>query len=445
MEKFCISIDWLQTYCLGDVIPDGSIASNDGYKFSARLQASETAQFKHLLHIYVGNLMVATVQQCPRTSVINQRATLVKLENRVLYSEQYIKLLYALQRAFNLTYKGITRIDICYDCNKLHDGRNVERFIKDFVTKESGELGHIVRKGSARFSLHGTRKQTAATKYNSISWGSPKSKIRCYCYDKTLELAEVKDKPWIRKMWHDNGLLYDINFDELAKKDKRTKQYEYDNIGFGDYVGKRVWRFEISIGSQGQDILNMSTGELFRLSPKYIEHYENVRKLFYIYAEKVFCFSFNTGQKRIRNYPRLQIFEEIPDITSKPININKNLDCGRMEKVCYNKLKRLSEEYSDLTTVQRTAILAALDFLAEISGKKSSIVRMDRTRRYLDELKGKSYLSELDAMYIAALNGLVGYRKAIDADTLYECFIDNDYWDICRENQGLIPPEDYFF
>lgn len=421
MENFCISVDWLQTFCLGEPLENGTY-EHEGAVFTVTRENYETPQFTRVLTVQYQRIHFATIQQQPRTSVINRRATLVKLENRFLYSQGYIDLLYKLQAALNLIYKGITRLDLAYDCNHLRDGRNVERFIKQFITAEAGTVGHIVRKGSARFSLHGTRKQTSAAKFNSIRFGSPRNKIQAYCYDKTLELAEVKDKPWIRKMWEENGLRYFVDRDRLSGMSKEEYARRLENEGFSDYVGDRVWRFEISISSQGQDILNMSTGELFRLSPKYLEHYENIRKLFYIYAEKVFNFRINTGQKNIRNYPRLQIFEETPAITSKPFYVNRDADTGRMEKICYNKLRRLSEEYTDLAEYRRQALLGAMEFLQELSGKKSATVRLERYIHYLDELKGHKFIAEDDLLYFAAMDRLAEKKRDFDADELYYLF-----------------------
>lgn len=421
MENFCISVDWLQTFCLGELLEDGNYTS-DNAVFEVIRQAGETAQFKRIYHVRYKNLQFATILQEPRTSVINKKATLVKVENRFLYCQGYIDLLYKLHAALNLHYKGITRLDLCYDCNKLHDGRNVERFIKQYVTSELGDANHIVRKGSARFQLHGTRTQTSTAKFNSISWGSPKSKIRAYCYDKTLELTEVKDKPWIRKMWEENGIEYNIDRKGLSAMSPRETERKIDNEGLGDYIRERVWRFEISISSQGTDILNMSTGELFRLSPKYLEHYENIRKLFYIYAEKVFNFRISNGKKKLRNYERLQIFEETPTITCKPFYVNRDCDTGRMELVCYNKLKKLSETYSDLASYRREALMGAMDFLAELSGKKSATVRLERYMHYLDELKGYRFIDDDDKMYFAAMEHLRIKKRDFDADELYYLF-----------------------
>lgn len=448
MEKYCISVDWLQTYCLGDVLESGTYGDLESRLFWIKEDAGETAMFKRRFSVYSSNIKVATILQCPRSSVINRKATLVKLENRVLYSTNYISLLYDLQKTLKLYYKGITRLDLCYDCNFLKGGRKVDRFIKDFVMSEMGQLGHIVRKGSARFSVHGTKKQTSASKFNSISWGSPKSKIRCYCYDKTLELIEVKDKPWIREVWKQNGLECEINYEQYAKTPQNELDQMYEQAGFDTYINKHVWRFEISIGSEGQDILNMSTGELFRLSPHYLENQKAIEKLFYLYAEKVFNFRINTGQKQIRNYKRLELFEMSDVITAKPIYINKFLDSGRAEKTCYNKLRKLSEEYSDIAEQKRNAIVGAMEFLAALSGKKSELIRMHKNIDYLNELKAHKFLDQLDVAYLGALDSLNEAKKDYDPETLWECFAQsefNEYWEKIERDKNVIPPEEMFY
>ena len=120
MEKYCISIDWLQTFCHAAPIIEGSYTSR-GYNFTVKRENHETAQFKNIFTVYYKSHPAATIQQTPRTSVIHPRATCVKLSNRILYCGQYINILYAIQEALSMNYKGITRLDICYDCNALHD------------------------------------------------------------------------------------------------------------------------------------------------------------------------------------------------------------------------------------------------------------------------------------------------------------------------------------
>lgn len=442
MEKYCISIDWLQTFCHGESIQEGSYEARN-YRFAVKKENYETAQFKDIYTVYYQSHPAATIQQAPRTSVIHPRATCVKLANRVLYCEQYINMLYAIQEALSLTYKGITRLDICYDCNYLHDKRNVERFIRQFISVEPMEKGHIIRNGSSRFQLHGTRKSTSVATLNSIRWGSPSAKIGAYCYDKTLELIEVKDKPWIRKMWKDNGLDYDISEYDIANMTIKERNKKTEQEGMSEYVKKKVWRFEISIKCQGMDILNMSTAEIFRLSPKYLEHYKQIEKIFHIYAAKVFDFRINTGQKRIRNYHKMQIFESAPVITSKPYYWSRAADTGRMEKICYNKLQKLSQEYVDLAEPRRAALQAAMDFLQELQGKKASTVRLLHYTQYLNNLMSYKHINHEDMIYFGAMEKARLAKKEIHVDYLYETIY--EYPPItekeCLEHCGIPIPE----
>lgn len=437
MEKFCISVDWLQTFCHGELLKEGTYSSR-GYTFAVKHESHETAQFKDIFTVYYQSHPAATIQQSPRTSVIHPRATCVKLANRVLYCQQYINMLYAIQEALNLQYKGITRIDICYDCNVLHDGRNVERFIRQFISSEPMEVGHIIRNGSCRFQLHGTRKNTSIANLNSIRFGSPSSKIGAYCYDKTLELSEVKDKPWIRKMWEENGLEYDISEQEVNKLSKRERERKIENEGLSEYIKKRVWRFEISIKCQGMDIINMATSEIFRLSPQYLEHHAQIVKLFHIYAAKVFDFRINTGQKQIRNYKRMQLFEEAPVITSKPFYWSRSADTGRMEKICYNKLQKLSSEYVDLAEPRRKGLLCAMEFLQELQGKKSQTIALERYTQYLNNLIAEKHINHDDMIYFGAMEKARLARCEIHSDELYNIIYDyppisekeiTQYWD----------------
>lgn len=423
MEKYCISIDWLQTFCHAAPISEGSYSSR-GYKFLVKKENHETAQFRNIFTVYYKSHPAATIQQNPRTSVINPRATCVKLSNRILYCGQYINILYAIQEALSMNYKGITRLDLCYDCNNLHDGRDPGRFIRQFVANEPMQPGHIIRNGSSRFTLHGTRSNSSIASLNSIRWGSPSAKIGAYCYDKTLELTEIKDKPWIRKVWEENGIEYDIDTPSLSNISPKERKKQTENNGLSEYVKKRVWRFEISIKCEGTDVLNMSTGELFRLSPLYLEHAPQISKLFYIYAAKVFDFRINTGQKQVRNYKKLQLFESVPVITSKPYYCSAAADTGRMEKICYNKLQKLAKEYTDLSEPRRLGLLSAMEFLQELQGKKTQTLHAQHYTQYLNSLCGQRFLAHDDLMYFGALEAAARARRDISADDLYNLFFE---------------------
>lgn len=393
MEKYCISIDWLQICCYCNYLNEGEYKGSL-CTYNLEIQPIETAMFKKLYSVKRNGLEVATVQYEPRPKSLNPKLLLLKLSNRVLYSDKYIYMLYDMISTFHLTYKGITRLDICYDCNYFCNHKSPSKFIQDFVFKEVGKNGYIYRKGSSKFTCHGSKTSTSSSKITSIAFGSNNNKVRQYIYDKTIELQEVKDKPWIREYWKLNGLIND---------DKN-----------------HVWRTEISIKSQGMDILNMSTGELFKLSPKYLEHYNKICDLFFFYADKYMQFFICRGQKRTRDYPLLQLFEYSKDIiTCKPHTISLFHDTGRMEKICINKLEQLQETYVDLAEQQRHGLQAATEFLKTLSGIKADRIRLQKQDAYLNKLKSCRFFSDEIKSYLTVLDECYQNKRDISSNYLY--------------------------
>lgn len=341
-----------------------------------------------------------------------------------------------------MTYKGITRLDLCYDCNRLYGGRDVERFIRQYVSSEPMMRGHIIRNGSSRFQLHGVKSSTSVHRFNSIRWGSPMSKIGAYCYNKTLELLEVKDKPWVRQLWEDNGLISKVADKSLRELSAKKRKRKIEDGGLSSYTDISVWRFEVSIKSQGMDILNMSTAELFKLSPKYLEHASHIARLFYIYAGKVFDFRINTGQQRIRHYEKLRLFEDAPVITCKPYYMSRDADTGRMEKICYNKLQSLSREYVDLAEPRRLGLLTAMEFLLELQGKKSQTVKLQRYTQYLNNLRATKHLNHEDVLYFGAIGAAARAKRDICPESLYGVFFESVSEEEALALYSSVPPLD---
>ena len=393
MEKYCISVDWLQVCCYCNYLNEGEYKGSL-CTYNVQIQPTETAMFKELYSVKRNGLEIATIQYKPRPKTLNPKLLLLKLSNRVLYSDKYIYMLYDLISTLHLTYKGITRLDLCYDCNFFAAHRSPAKFIRNFIFQKPGKKGYIYRKGSSEFTCHGSKTPTSSSKITSISFGSNKNKVRQYIYDKTIELEEVKDKPWIREYWEMNGLISD---DE-----------------------NHVWRTEISIKAQGMDVLNMSTGELFKLSPKYLEHYDKICDLFFFYADKYMKFFICRGQKRTRDYPLLQLFEYSKDIiTCKPYTVNLFHDTGRMEKICVNKLEKLQEMYVDLAEQQRYGLRAATEFLKTLSGIKADKIRLQKENSYLNNLKSYRYLSDETKSYLSVLDECYQNKRDIASDYLY--------------------------
>lgn len=379
-NNYAISVDWLQVYTLSTEtypIPTGGEISESEFTFHFNLEDYQSAMFKNIISVQLRGLECATIESCPRSSKLKSNMCLIKLANRILYSNRYVEILYSLMNALHVVYKGITRIDLCYDCVRFNDGRSPSKFINNYLTIPDTEINGYCRKGSDEFICHGRKAAGSSSRVNYISFGSPQSRVRAYIYDKTVELEEVKDKPWIRTLWEENGIVGDEK--------------------------NHVFRSEISIKSEGTDLLNMSTGELFKLSPVYLENQPQIEKLFHFYADKYLHFRVNEGQKYRKNYRKLELYGNKPKITCKPMHISKSADTGRMEKICYNKLEKLSEMYTDLSEPRRAALCSAMEFLKELQGVKSSTLANERYKAYLNELKGRQFFEQHYLDYLESI------------------------------------------
>lgn len=388
MEKYCISVDWLQVCCYSNSL--AYLLDNDYYNKVAslpywlELQPLETRSFARFIRVHtkVGNdwRYCADILAVPRSTMLNSNIVLVKIHNRFLYSQNYIKLLYDICATFKLSIKGLTRLDLCYDCNSFHNGLKPHKFIKEFVTAEFDSPRYIYKVGAKQFRVYGGKSVSSATKFSGIEFGSGKSSKRCYIYDKTRELEEVKDKPWIRQYWHENGLI----------SDEKT----------------HVYRAEISIKCDGMDLLNMSTGELFKLSPEYLKSQPAIEKLFHFYAARMFRFHRKGKHTRVRDYDRIELFENSPIITCKPKKVCVNADTGRTEKICVSTLSKLSCQYSDLSQEYSSALSRCITFLSEVAGIKYAKEKLAKEIQGIEAFKGIQFQEQSYIEYFALVEAL---------------------------------------
>lgn len=415
MVNFCISVDWLQCYCIdnqfvtqeirndNDNYPDNEVKDNVehnanqcAHRFDdfGKVQSTwgvvtlkrreyGTQLWQCVYDMYNEGYELATICRAPRSSSIPANAITIKLSNRMLYQQGWVYMLEEIMSMLNVSYKGITRLDICCDLNELNNGMQVDDFLMQYFTHAPFCAGHIVRNGSRKIAIQASRNKNGATSITGMRWGSSRSDVGVYCYNKTLEMLEVKEKPWIVETWKQNGLISSIDEsrwnalgvdDKIKDEEKRKKKADRvkaEAIESGlslDYVNKSVWRFEISIKSHGQDIINLRTGELFRISPEYLSSQSMIEELFYTYANKYLDFRISTGQTQIKNYKKMNVFPNAEDVTMKPSRFVKYADTGRVEKMIANKLNNLYDKYSHLGRVDMQSIRAVLGFLNEIRG-----------------------------------------------------------------------------
>lgn len=392
MWNYLVSVDWLQTYCLGDRIEPGEYA-DEVYSFSVIGRPEPTKMFTHVVEVYHQRLRVATITQCPRSPVINPRCTLVKLENRVLYSMRYVSILFAIQKILRLRYKGITRIDVACDFNTFYNGRSVQKFIKNYVLTTPSSPRHIYRKGSDEFFVRGSKKKNTVSFFNYIRLGSKNSRIHSYIYDKTQELKDKKDKPWIRAAWERAGLT---NSDDT-----------------------HVWRAEISIHAEGTELINLGTGQLFRLSPEYLETQERINFLFTFYARKYLDFRQKQKSNKLSKYKKIQLFDITCPSQCVPNYIPTSWDSGRVERICANRLRKILMQYVDLSPADGDAIERTAHFLSMLSAFKSRTLQAERNENALQSFKRSEFLHTSWMAYLMAVDNAHKEYLHYDGDILF--------------------------
>mgnify|MGYP001552017618 FL=1 len=419
MQKYSISLDWMQYYCEKSMNDVPATFSTTKGKYEVEKQSYSTNLWLDVYIIKHRGREFATLCCNPRNSGMPERGCTLKLANRVLYSHEWLSESKQIMVEMGLRYKGITRVDVAYDCNVLAGGRSVPSFLMQYFSHAPYCEGHIIRSGSRKVTINATRSNKGSVEISAMRWGSKGSDIGAYAYNKSLELREVKDKPWIRETWEKAGLIDAFNDEEWAKLSEKEKQRKIEQGDVQQLIECPVWRFEISIKAHGKDLLNIDTGELFKLDISYFEQQNAVENLFYTYAAKVFDFRMSTGQTTIRNYPPLKIFEMSRKVTERPVRVSLLADTGRTEKMIVNRLEALQSVYCDVSSADRAAMEATLCFIREISGTKIRMAKMRKENDYLSHMKGYKSMSTVIDEYLEFVDYSHRKRLNIDAQCSY--------------------------
>ena len=376
MPKFAISCDWLQIYALYFEADLLAYIPMESLGYTITLQPYSTQQFRKIYTVYDSqNRHYADIQLCPVSSIISKNGCIIKLSNRVLYSPNFADEFTRFLSSYDFRYQNISRLDVCYDCNVFHNGMKPSRLLRSFLSKNilkngqtrytlagstdgnplvslSEEITTITASSAyidadqstkehlikchlngkfksdkfGNFSIHGTSQTVRDFSY--IMFGSRSSPVCAYMYDKTRELAEVKDKPYIRQLWALNGLDQSLP----------------------------VWRVEISIKSSRTKLVSLSTGEVARLSPDDLKFQSDISDIFHTYAEKYFHFKENDLKANKTRMRSLSLFPALGAVTKRPITLTNKTDTIKSDKIFLKKLSLLSVDIPYLSDEGKAAI-----------------------------------------------------------------------------------------
>ena len=374
--KRCINIDWLEVFCLESrkdgIQKDCEFFRSKGYEVKPRTYG--TPIYKEMFTIYENGLPFLEIRRNPYSvksngGIFDEKACHIRLSNRMCYERNPIDHLRAFLVAFDYTYKSLTRIDICCDFNKFDDGGDVQGFIAEYMA------GKISKVNQPRLSAHGCDTWANGRQINSLKWGSQSSPNTTKLYNKTMELSQVGDKPYIRQRWKESGL-------DLSKD---------------------VWRIEFSLTSQFQTLRNKKNGEILK---KDITAYDKPFKLlqqFFILYSRYFDFrhveTSSTGKlkSKYKCSKRLCLQYYGSDVAFEPIrNLTKEKRPDRTFKILAARLEQLQFDITLDKSIRDAATTLLCYFEYHLNICKNIYMRDQRQQELDDWFKLRFIKAHMD-------------------------------------------------
>lgn len=336
MKLRCINLDWLEIYAME---PVGQPRDAEYFKlhgFKVKVRAYGTPQYQEMFTLFADGQELFEIRRNPYSikemgGIFPKNACHIRLCNRTCYEIDPVNHLRAFLLTHDYTYKSISRIDIALDFNVFDNGMKPENFIMKYMR------GKIAKINQSNVSAHGTD-EWAHRVFNSLKWGSPSSPVSTKLYNKTLELKQGQDKPYIRQAWETAGV--DTSQD--------------------------VWRVEFSLSAQMQTLKSLKSGEMFKKSIIHYDSRERLLKQFYILAARYFdfrsllCNRKNDGKLvYVRKYlcPKIELFRfDSSLIPYKPVrNVTKQKRPDRIYKILINKLSAIIDDDRNARSTMKAA------------------------------------------------------------------------------------------
>ena len=283
----CVNIDWLECYCLEDPITyphDAEFFRKHGWSVREREYGTPMYHEMFTLINAFGEDEIE-IRRKPKSDnrdmhgLFDPNSCHVRLCNRSCYYDTPATFLALFLDRHGLCYQRISRIDICLDFVRFDFGDWPHRFMKRYME------GKYAKINQANISAHGSDSWDGRV-WNSVSWGAPKSMIKTRFYCKSLELRQVKDKPYIRQAWKACGFIDDEYTFEKQQPDGTLKKVDVWRVEFQVKSGTKNWFvIEEDAGKKTQlrSIRNdlsvyASRADVYRIFLSLAQHYFHFKK-----------------------------------------------------------------------------------------------------------------------------------------------------------------------
>lgn len=275
MER-CLNIDWLEVYCLEppEKPHNADYFRDNGYAVTERMYGTRVFAQMFTIMGTDGEPLLEIRRQPILSSleggIMQFNACHVRLCNRTCYFKDCVSSLKQFLLKHDYKIERVARIDLCLDFEYFDSGDDPQKFITRYMR---GKYSKINQANVRAFGDDTWEKR----EWNSLSWGKLKSPIGTKLYCKTMELKQVKDKPYIRQAWFESGLIDDpVTFHKLRKD--------------GTMSEAKIWRLEFSIKSAVKNWVTIEENgnyHQYRSLRNTLDVYEDPQQLYNMYQSLV--------------------------------------------------------------------------------------------------------------------------------------------------------------
>ncbi|NDV59318.1 hypothetical protein [Bacteroides sp. 519] len=289
----CVNIDWLQLYCIAPGPPQLVIQSLTHQGYTVNLRKHGTRHFRMLYDVCTTDSEpYLEVQADPfslksQGGIFLQGAMLIKLSNKFCYEQNAVSKLCDLLLTINIEIKSISRLDIACDFQYFDNGMKPSTLIRRFLKNELWKIG------VTKFTLIANQSQNNISP-EYLRFGSGNSAASVYLYNKTKELTEVKEKPWIRDAWSEMGYTKpDVWRLELSLKCDARHMIQYEDTviktssGWYNQNTGEVFA-ELGTLTKGTNITQNNNRPCYKaLKPIWISHLKTLSFVYQRYTESI--------------------------------------------------------------------------------------------------------------------------------------------------------------
>ena len=394
-RPYLVSIDWLQIHVRCRANFDPFSPNLLGYAFRPLGHGSKT--FKQLLEVYEPDgIMLGVIAMLPYSPQLHPLTCIFKVENSVLYEADMVSRIFNFFGACELQYKGITRLDICYDSNELYGGLKHQSLMQNYISKRYLKIGlnrgwlafnlgytlNVNKKGYKTILSNEDKSQRPLDHIpdmdiETVTWGSRASDVQVQVYNKSAELRQVKMKHHIVNAWKQAGIDTE----------------------------REVYRVEIRIARGGKQLKNTKNGSRFDLSLNEILTQDLLEQLFSDYAHKYFRFFINKGIGRIQRMKEIKLFCLNRQHIVRPQRLTKKKDFSKMHKVLINYLDKQIVSNKELDNEVVEELTKAKEYFIQAYGMEKWYQDIKRQRIAQLKQHQQNQLNE-ENLYDVYLEGL---------------------------------------